>query len=267
MATYEYGGKTYELRDGLSNEEALGKIKTSLGETMPMAPTASTPPVAAAPSMMDELGRQVGLTARAGITGITAVPAMMADFLTGAGGLATGKAIKPSSQALQEVLTQIGFPEPQGRLERAVQAGTGAMAGTGVQALAGQAIPALAPLAANPLQQVAASGAGGFAAQPAAEVATEITGSPLAGIAAGLATGTLAGATASNLTAKAGKIPTSPTTIADVKLKAQRSYQAVADEGIAIKPKSVLDMLNNAESELVKGNFNKKELLNGQSLS
>jgi hypothetical protein len=32
MATYEYGGKTYELADGTSNELALSKIKASLGE-------------------------------------------------------------------------------------------------------------------------------------------------------------------------------------------------------------------------------------------
>jgi hypothetical protein len=43
MAIYEYGGKTYELADGTSNEVALSKIKASLGE-------ASAPPVQAAPA-------------------------------------------------------------------------------------------------------------------------------------------------------------------------------------------------------------------------
>ena len=52
MATYEYGGKTYELKDGLSNEEALGKIKASLGEAPPAPESAAAPP-----SMMSHLGR------------------------------------------------------------------------------------------------------------------------------------------------------------------------------------------------------------------
>lgn len=260
MATYQYGGKTYELKDGLSNEEALGKIKASLGETAPAAPVAATPAAPESPSMMSELGRQLGrvpgLTARAGITGITAVPAMMADFLTGAASLATGKAIQPSSQALQQFMTQVGLPEPQTGLERAVQAGTSAMAGTGAQAVASQGIPALAALSANLPQQIAASAGGGVAGQAAGETVADITGNPLAGVAAGLVAGTLGGAAASKLSAKTGQLPTSPVTIDDIKARAQQSYKSVEDQGVAIKPKSVLDMLNNAESELVKGNFN-----------
>lgn len=38
MAIYEYGGKTYELSDGLSKEEALSKIRTSVGEVQAAAP-------------------------------------------------------------------------------------------------------------------------------------------------------------------------------------------------------------------------------------
>ena len=208
------------------------------------------------PSMLSQLGRQVGLTARAGITGAAAVPAAMADFLTGATGLATGQAIKPSSQALQEVLTKVGFPEPQTGLERAVQTGTSAMTGTGAQAVASKGIPALSVLSANLPQQIAVSAGGGVAGQAAGETVGDITGSPLAGIAAGLAAGVLGGSAAGKLAAKTGTLPKSPVTIEDIKNKASQSYQTVAEQGVAIKPKSVLDMLNNAESELVKNNFN-----------
>jgi len=253
MATYEYGGKTYELKDGLSNEEALGKIKASLGEAAPAAAPVAAPE---APSIMSQLGRQLGLTARAGITGVSAVPAAMADFLTGGISLATGTPIKPSSQALQEVMTRLGLPEPQTGLERAVQTGASAMAGTGAQAAATQGIPALAALSANLPQQIAASAGGGVAGQAAGETTTAITGSPLAGVAAGLVAGTLGGAAASKMAAKTGQLPKSPVTIDDIKARAQQSYKSVEDQGIAIKPKSVLDMLNNAENELVKGNFN-----------
>ena len=220
------------------------------------APEAAPKP----PSMLSELGgqlgRQAGLTARAGITGITAVPAMFADFLTGAGGLVTGRAIKPSSQALQEFMTQAGLPEPKGTMERAVQAGAGAMAGTGAQAAASQGIPALSALTANIPQQVVASGAGGTVGQAVAETTTQASESPRAGIAAGLVAGSLAGGAGSKATSSLLR-PSSPTvTIQDIKKRATESYKAVADEGVAIKPKSVLDMLNRAENTLVSDNFN-----------
>lgn len=254
MPTYQYGGKTYELKEGLSNEEALAKIKASLGEPAPVV--APVQEAAQEPSMASQLGRQLGLTARAGITGLTAVPAAMADFATGATSLATGKAIKPTSQALQQLMTQMGLPEPQGGLERAVQAGAGAMAGAGAQAAAAQGTPMLAPLAANLPQQIGAAGAGGVVGQATGETVADITGSPLAGIAAGMVAGVLGGATGAKAAAGRGGRPSSPVTLDDIKAQAKQSYQAVADQGVAIKPKSVLDMLDRAESALVKENFN-----------
>jgi len=42
-----------------------------------------------------------------------------------------------------------------------------------------------------------------------------------------------------------------------IKAQAKQSYQKVSDQGVAIKPKSVLDMLDRAENSLIKeGNFN-----------
>ena len=265
MTTYSISapdGNTYTIEgpEGASQEQVKQEVIRQ-NPQLASTPAAEVPPTAAVtapepPSMLNQLGRQAGLTARAGITGITAVPAMFADFLTGAGGLATGRAIKPSSQALQEFMTQAGLPEPQGTLERAVQAGAGAMAGTGVQAAASQGIPALSAFTANLPQQVAAAGAGGVAGQSVSEGATAVTGSPLAGVAAGLVAGTLGGAAASKAAARTGKLPTSSVTIEDIKNRATQSYKAVENLGVAVKPKSVLDMLNNAENTLVKGNFN-----------
>ena len=265
MTTYRItapDGKTYSIEgpEGASQEQVQQEVIRQNPQlaSPSTAVTTPSPPVAApeSPSMLSQLGRQAGLTARAGITGVTAVPSMFADFLTGAAGLASGRAIKPSSQALQEFMTQAGLPEPQGTLERAVQAGAGAMAGTGAQAAASQGIPVLSAFTANLPQQVAAAGTGGVAGQAAAEGATAVTGSPLAGVAAGLVAGTLGGAAASKLAARTGQLPTSSVTIEDIKNRATQSYKSVEDLGVAIKPKSVLDMLNNAENTLVKGNFN-----------
>jgi len=254
MAIYEYAGKTYELADGISNADALSKIKASIGE----APTQE------APSMLsrfgNEAGRQAGLTARAGITGLTAVPAMFADFLTGVGGLARGSAIKPSSQALQEFMTQVGLPEPQGTMERAVQSGVGAMAGAGSQAAVAQGIPALSTLAANVPQQLAASGVGGALGQTAAEKVTGAIEDPMigtaAGIAAGLVAGTLGGSAAGKTVSGSMRTPTPSVTIEDIKNRAAASYKSVDSQGVSLKPRSVLNMLDNAERSLIDNNFN-----------
>ena len=74
MPVYEYQGQHYDLPDGLSNEQALAKIKNYLGEAS--APTATQPAEAPAASsgILPELGRQLGLTARAGVAGLSTVP-------------------------------------------------------------------------------------------------------------------------------------------------------------------------------------------------
>lgn len=263
MTTYTIpapDGKTYSIEGpaGASQEQVQQEVMRQFPQagTAPTAASSPTPPEPSAPPIDNQLGRQLGLTARAGLTGITAVPAMMADFLVGAVGLATGQHRKPTSQSFQELMTRIGLPEPQGGLERAVQSGAGAMVGTGVQAAAAQGTKALSALSANLPQQVAASAGGGVVGQAAADVATDITGNPLAGVGAGLVAGVLGGAAASKAAARAGQVPKSTVTIDDIKAQASKSYKAVEETGVAIKPKSVLDMLNNAEGELIKNNFN-----------
>lgn len=75
------------------------------------------------PSLADSLGRQVGLTARAGIQGLTAIPNMVGDVL----GLR-------SSEAVSKGLTKIGLPEPVTSTERVSQDVAGLMTGAGTQA-------------------------------------------------------------------------------------------------------------------------------------
>jgi len=91
-----------------------------------------TPPkdIGMVPGNLSDLPRQLGLTARAAITGATALPAMGADALTGLINLIAGKQVmQPSSQALQSLMTQAGVPEPKTAQERVVQDIGGAMAG------------------------------------------------------------------------------------------------------------------------------------------
>ena len=209
-------------------------------------------------SIAEDIGRQVGLTARAGITGLTAIPAMMADPLAaGINQLMGRQVMEMPSQGIQTMMTAAGLPVPEGGLERAVQAGTSAMAGVPAQAAISGTSAALAPLRQNLLQQTAAAGAGGSAAQKAQEVVQEATENPLASVIAGLAAGTVAGSLAGKgATGLAKREPL--VTLPEIKRRAQQSYATMEEQGITIKPKSVLDNFNSIEEKLVAQNFNPK---------
>lgn len=90
--------------------------------------------------------RQLGLTARAGITGAAGLPVIAGDALnslinmiTGginqAAGTDIGKLQMPS-QSIQKVLTQAGLPEPATKTERVVQDVASAMSGVAAPAAA-----------------------------------------------------------------------------------------------------------------------------------
>lgn len=69
-----------------------------------------------------DFGRQLGLTGRAAVTGALSIPAMGADALTGLINLIAGRQVmQPTSQGLQNLMTQLGVPNPQTPQERVVQ--------------------------------------------------------------------------------------------------------------------------------------------------
>ena len=252
MPTYEIEGKRVRTEVPLSDAE-IDEIGASI-KGSPAAATPTAPPQQR--SMGQELGRQLGLTARAGITGVASLPAMMAEPVAAALGM------PPQAQALQNFLTKMGLPEPQGTLERAIQTGAGAMSGTGAQAaLAKNLGQVAAPLTQNLVQQVPVSGAAGMASQAMAEKTKSETDSDLGATVMGILAGTIAGGVTGKTIGGAQKMgtqPSQPLTINDVKQRAQRSYTAMEDQGVYVKPKSVLDMLNGTEESLVKNNFNPK---------
>lgn len=254
MATYVVtapDGKEYEVNapEGATQEQVLAYVQQNYAQ-------------AAQPqqrSVAQDLGRQAGLTARAAITGLTAIPAIMADPVAAMINQAAGRQVMvPPSQGVQNILTAVGLPQPETGLERAVQTGTAAMAGLPPQVAAARAAPALAPLGQNLLQQTVASAAGGTAAQAASDVVQEATENPIASVIAGLAAGTVAG----GLAAKGATAATSKreplVTLDEIKRRAQQSYSKMEEQGVFLKPKSVLDQLNRVEQELAKQNFNPK---------
>lgn len=260
----EVGNDVIEFPSDMSDEEIRQILEQQYSSPKQQTQPVQTPKTQ--PSMWEEFGRQLGLTARAGVTGVTSLPAMLADPAVSLFNKLTGSNVTPTSEAVQQTLTAMGLPEPKNGLERAVQAGAGAMAGVGGQAaLASKAAtPYLKPLTEDLLQQTVAAGTAGTAAKATADRAQEVGYSPASTVAASLATGTLAGvlgAKAAGPTARAvstvkGKITgepaTKPITMESVKASAQKSYTKVEDSGVMVKPKPVLDTLDSIETKLYK---------------
>lgn len=79
-----------------------------------------------------ELGRQLGLTARAGVTGVAGLPLMAGEALNTLLNMIAGREVFPSpTKATQQLLTQAGLPEPKTATERVVQDIASSMAGVG----------------------------------------------------------------------------------------------------------------------------------------
>lgn len=152
-------------------------------------------------SMIQDLSRQLGLTVRAGVNGVAAIPAMAADAITGpinvgldaVAGKGEGFRFKQAGRSLDDALTAAGLPKPENATERVVQDAASAVAGAGgmIKGGLGLANYAKGPvtqavgkmLAAGPGLQLAsaATGAG------ASGVTREAGGGQVAQIAAGLA--------------------------------------------------------------------------------
>lgn len=261
MPVYEYQGQHYDLPDGLSNEQALAKIKNYLGEAS--APTVTQPTEAseASSGSIPELGRQLGLTARVGVNAFSTVPNAVADFLSGAANLGLMAAgseqrVPYLSQVQQQAIKET-FPTPKPGLEEKVQ--------TAAEAVAGMMIPGLkAPMAQKAGDQIArrvateaaAVATGAVIGEEAAKKAMDLTGSPWAALAAGLATGTVAGsATGKGLFALTGP-RTEPVTIEQVQRRASQGYKQMDDAGVSIRSSSVKNkLLPSIESSLSKENY------------
>jgi hypothetical protein len=254
----EFNGETVEFPDGMSDAQIAAALKGST------APTAAPKPQR---SVGQDLGRQLGLTGRIVAEGVAAPVNAVGDFLSGAynlGSMALGSESRmpTMSQSQSQALTKMGVPVAETGLERAVQAGGQAMAGTGSQAAIAKGLGQIAaPLTQNLVQQVPVSGVAGMASQAMAEKTKGETDSDLGATVMGILAGTIAGGVTGKTIGGAQKMAANKEpvlTIGDVKQRAQRSYTTMEDQGVFVKPKSVLDMLNSAEETLVKNNFNPK---------
>lgn len=153
------------------------------------------------PSMMDEIGRQAGLSARPMAQAVMSAGGMLplvVDPAVNFFNLAAGTNVPTMTQAMPRTLTAMGFPEPQTGQERVVQDMATAGYGVGgVANLAQRALPAatsvqaqelLKMLATNPRAQAAAA----TASTAAAGALREGGAPPLAQMGGALMTGMVA---------------------------------------------------------------------------
>lgn len=124
-----------------------------------------------------EVGRQIGLTARAGITGAAGLPLVAGEALNALLNMIAGREVFPSpTRATQQLLTQVGLPEPQTARERIVQDVTAGMAGVGGTA---KMLAPLGQVAAPLTERIGLQTAGAIGAAGAAGLGREEGAGPL----------------------------------------------------------------------------------------
>lgn len=162
----EVNGQTIEFPDGMASAEIEAAIKANMMSIRPAKPAAVE-----AGSMLREVPRQLGLTARYFMEG----PANALQIVTEpAAGLmrAAGLNAAPLGQVATRAADALGLPSPETANERvvgdAVRLGSGSMFGAGAAKLLSRGLNGVAQLvaqqlAANPIQQASAAAGGGLA--------------------------------------------------------------------------------------------------------
>jgi len=142
-------------------------------------------------TILGDVGRQIGLTARYGLQGVLALPNILAEAPRQVMNLIPGVDLPPPASALSKVLTNIGLPQARTPTERVAQAGSEALAAGGGLIKTGQLIGKAAPviskiLTASPVTQAEATAAGGVSAGVAKEKGYGVPGQVAASLVGGL---------------------------------------------------------------------------------
>jgi len=185
MPRYEItspSGKRYEITapEGATQEQVLEYARQNFAqqESSQGAPA----PQSGGRTLLEELARQAGLTVRAGVEGVAALPNMVGDAF----GLR-------STEAVRGLLTKAGLPVPENATERVAQDVAGAMAGMGGVARVAQ-VASPTSTAGQTVRQLlterlGTQAASTAAASGAAGTTREAGGGPTAQLAAGLGAG------------------------------------------------------------------------------
>lgn len=176
------------LQEALIAADRAGDVQAAT--MLAQAIRAAQQPAAPEPSMLDQLGRQAGLTVRHAVEGVASVPGMFIDpFQRLLGG-------RTMSEGVSSMLDRAGLPRAETDAEKLVGAVSRAMAGAGGSAAAARAIPqalAASPAVVNnvfaqaPGAQVAQAGIGAGASEAARQEGVGPTGQLIAGAVAPVA--------------------------------------------------------------------------------
>jgi hypothetical protein len=171
--------------------------------------------------IVQEIGRQIGLTGRGAIEGVTGLGGIVIDPITRLANIAlpASAQIPTMQEATAQILNTAGFPQPRDAVERMVNLAIQGASGGGGMAAVGRAVQTSAApvarevgrmVAAQPAAQVAGGAGAGGAAQAFQEATrgTEIT--PLGQVAGTLAS-SLAGGVAGARLATPKAQPVTPT--------------------------------------------------------
>lgn len=169
-------------------DKALGILPS--GGQLPLLEAAKKPQQQVATTDQD-IARQLGLTARAGVTGVLGLPTLASDALISLVNMMGAKLPMPS-QAQQQLMTRAGIPEPATPQERTVQdvaaAMGGVLGGYGLGAAMPPTMAARELLMGSPAFQIGS----GAAAATASGLAREEGAGPLQQLGAGMLAGTIA---------------------------------------------------------------------------
>jgi hypothetical protein len=149
-----------------------------------------------APQMESTTGgdvmRQLGLTARAGVTGVTAIPAIAGDALNQLIRMITGANVPPVSQSIQGLMTRAGVPEPETKQERVVQDISSALAGVGGTAALARGLAPSAQAVAPLTERLGLQTTGAIGGTTAASLGREEGVGPLGQLGLAVLGGTIA---------------------------------------------------------------------------
>lgn len=245
---YEIEGEQVEVEQPLTEAE-IDEIAANIKATTYQEP-----------SLVESLGRQAGLAGRAlaksALTGFGVAPILIDPFQNLAG-------VQTTSQAAENVLNRLGFPQPETNIEQAVGTGIEAAAGIGGQAkgalAAAKGIRAgttqsnvLLKVGEDLGQQLATGVPASMVADQIASVADDNNADPTATALTSLAGGLLAGIAGG----KAYRASTSPKiplfTPEMARNEARAAYTKVKEAGIGIKPSFVEGMVSDIEASLAK---------------
>ncbi len=196
-----YQSNGMEIPDALQPKKVEKPVKKEPSAPVDIIQSAREQAMRAFPTTdYSQIPRQLGLTARAGVTGAMAIPNIFGDALNTIINTIAGRPVIPmASQATSDLLTVAGVPQAETPKERVVQDVSQALAGVSAPATVAKKLPSLLSefFLASPKSQAAAAiggaSAGGFAREsdlgPESQIAASLLGAtvPTSGTAATMA--------------------------------------------------------------------------------